>query len=65
MLEISLVVPVKNEAPFIKDFILEVLKMRVLPSEIIFVDAGSTDASIEIINSLKIDFFSPKIENNF
>ena len=62
MLEISLVVPVKNEAPFIKDFILEVLKMRVLPSEIIFVDAGSTDASIEIINSLKIDFLDRSIK---
>ena len=62
MLEISLVVPVKNEALYIKFFILEVLKMRVLPREIIFVDAGSTDESIEIINSSKINFLNRGIK---
>jgi glycosyltransferase involved in cell wall biosynthesis len=62
MLEISLIVPVKNEALYIKIFILEVLKMRVLPGEIIFVDAGSTDESSQIINSFKINFLDRGIK---
>ena len=62
MLEISLIVPVKNEAPYIKIFIYEVLKMRVLPSEIIFVDAGSTDESSQIINSFKPFFLDRGIK---
>lgn len=58
MLEISLVVPVKNEAIILKSFINQVLKLNTLPSEIIFIDTGSIDESINIINS-----FSSKFSN--
>ncbi len=50
MLNVSLIVPVKNEALHLNKFILEILNLKKIPNEIIFIDTGSLDKSVDIIN---------------
>ncbi|MFH1605582.1 MAG: glycosyltransferase [Pseudomonadota bacterium] len=47
---LSLVIPVYNAASYLGDLIESLLRQRLLPDEVIFVDDGSTDASFEIIS---------------
>lgn len=50
-LPISLVIPVRNEASTISETLDGILALSTLPSEIIFVDTGSTDQSVTMIES--------------
>jgi len=56
MLHVTLIIPVRNEALNLSYFISEILKLKTFPSEIIFVDTGSIDKSVEIINMNKKKF---------
>lgn len=56
MIRVSLIIPVKNEAQVLDKFISEILKLKTLPDELIFVDTGSIDNSIVIINSYSKKF---------
>lgn len=50
-LPVSLVIPVRNEASTISETLDGILALSTLPSEIIFVDTGSTDKSVSLIES--------------
>jgi len=49
---LSVVIPVFNAASYLGDLVESLLKQRLVPDEVIFVDDGSTDASVEIIGKL-------------
>lgn len=51
---ISVVIPVKNEAGKIRECIEGILKQSIPVLEIIVVDSGSTDGTIEILNEYEI-----------
>lgn len=51
-LKISLVVPMYNEETSLKNLIESINKQKFLPSEVILVDGGSTDKTIEVFNRL-------------
>ena len=56
-LDISIVVANYNNAPYLNDFFNSILSSSILPKELIIIDDGSTDNSIEIIESyLSNDF---------
>lgn len=57
---ISIVIPVYNREQFILECLESVTKQNYRPLEIIIVDDGSTDKSLEIIN----DFIESTIEND-
>lgn len=50
-LPVSIVIPVRNEASTISETLGGILALSTLPSEIIFVDTGSTDKSVSMIES--------------
>lgn len=50
-LPVSLVIPVRNEASTIPETLDGIFALSTLPSEIIFVDTGSTDRSVTMIES--------------
>ncbi len=52
--EISVVIPVKNEAAKIRDCIEGILSQTIPVKEIIVVDSGSTDGTIEILKEYNI-----------
>lgn len=51
-LQISLVIPVKNEADSLDLLIGSINKQSYTPAEIIFVDGGSTDGTVELAQNL-------------
>ncbi len=58
MREISIVIPVKNEAGNVEALIRSIGRMTALPREVIFVDGGSSDGTVKVIerSSDKYDF---------
>jgi glycosyltransferase involved in cell wall biosynthesis len=52
----SLIVPIRNEAPYLDLFVAKLLSLNSLPNEVIFIDTGSSDKSVDIINNIKINF---------
>ena len=48
---VSLVIPIYNEADTIEQLLISINKQSLRPFELIFVDAGSTDGTIEIIEN--------------
>ena len=62
--ELTIIIPFLNEADNIPNLVRELdgfLTGKPFQSEVIFVDDGSTDNSIEILSSLRINSFSAKI----
>lgn len=54
MFDVSLVIPVKNEAASIDDLMSSIKKQTVQPTEILFVDGGSADQTAEIIRQFSL-----------
>ena len=52
-LNVSLYIPVYNGASTIESVLKSVLKLNPAPDEIIIVDDGSSDNTVNIINSIK------------
>ncbi|MBF0432751.1 MAG: glycosyltransferase [Fibrobacteria bacterium] len=50
----SIVIPVFNSAPFLKSCLAHLKTLSPLPSEVIVVDGGSTDGSLEISKEAKV-----------
>ena len=48
---ISVIIPLFNKEHFIKKTLLSVLNQRFLDFEIIYINDGSTDGSLDIVNS--------------
>jgi len=63
-IEISVVVPVYNRKDYLRESLDSILQQSYPPSEIVIVDDGSTDNSLEIINSYKERVKSLRIENS-
>jgi glycosyltransferase involved in cell wall biosynthesis len=55
-MKIAVVIPIKNEKEGLSELAEHLLKQTLVPDEIIFVDAGSTDGSIEILKNLSEDY---------
>jgi len=53
--EISVVLPAYNAEPFIKEALLSLVNQSLKPVEIILVNDGSTDNTLEIASSLNLD----------
>ena len=51
ILPISVVIPMKNEASLLPDCLESLLQQTVLPTEVIVVDNGSTDSSLDVARS--------------
>lgn len=51
---ISIIIPIFNEEKSLPNLLYSISKQTLLPKEIIFVDSGSNDKSIDIINNFKI-----------
>src|SRR5690606_2320269 len=51
--QISIVLPVKNASKFIGECIESILSQTFIDFEVVVVDDGSTDRSIEIVNSFR------------
>lgn len=51
-IKVSVIMPVLNSANFIKESIESVLKQSLKHIELLCVDAGSTDGTIDIINEI-------------
>ncbi len=49
---ISLVIPVFNEEKTIKDLVVSIRNQSLLPAEVIFVDGGSTDTTVKVLENL-------------
>jgi glycosyltransferase involved in cell wall biosynthesis len=66
IVDISVIVANYNNGPFLKDLLFSVLNSTVFPKELIFIDDGSTDESLEIIEPyLVYDFIRViKLEKN-
>ena len=55
--DVSLIVPNYNNGQFLEDFIRSVVNSTVVPRQLIIVDDGSTDRSVEILESFShLDF---------
>jgi glycosyltransferase involved in cell wall biosynthesis len=52
MERISLVIPVRNEASTIESLIESIARQTVQPDEVVLVDGGSTDSTVEIIERI-------------
>ncbi|WP_352849319.1 glycosyltransferase family 2 protein [Mesorhizobium sp. M0199] len=48
-MKISVVIPSYNQAPFVKDALVSVLEQDYAEKEVLFLDGGSTDGTMEII----------------
>ena len=57
--KVSLICTLKNEASSLDDFIISLLSQSRTPDEIILVDGGSDDKSVEVIESYKIKNDAP------
>jgi glycosyltransferase involved in cell wall biosynthesis len=64
MAELSIICPVYNEKDFIGDLANTFLKDDGIDKEILFVDGGSTDGSVEIIKSLAVQNSGIKLIEN-
>ncbi len=51
-MKISLIVPIKNESDSLENLIVSINRQVFKPAEIIFVDGGSTDDTLEIAEKL-------------
>ena len=51
-IKVSLICTLKNEESSIKEFLDSILSQSRLPDEVVIVDGGSTDRTVEIINSV-------------
>ena len=54
MIEVSLVIPILNEESSITSLVSSIQNQSVMPDEVIFVDGGSTDRTIEIVEELAL-----------
>jgi glycosyltransferase involved in cell wall biosynthesis len=63
-LKIGIVIPNKNDSLYLKDCLNSVLNQSTQPNEIIFIDDGSTDDSIEIANKILKNFINVTIIKN-
>ena len=59
---VSLVVPVYNALPYLKDFVKSVQDQTWRPLECIFADDGSTDGSLEYLKEKESDLIKAGIE---
>lgn len=59
--KISLVIPVKDEALSIKRLLISISAQTRLTDEVIFIDAGSTDKTADIIRDYRDDRFKIKV----
>lgn len=60
-MKISLVIPVKNEAESLEDLYCSICEQTLQPDEVVLVDGGSTDKTVEIAKKLKGGTFNFKI----
>jgi|GEM_PF-4720317 glycosyltransferase involved in cell wall biosynthesis len=58
---VSIVIPVLNEETSISTLLTKIEAQSLLPSEVIFVDAGSTDGTLEILNGWDTKLFTIKV----
>jgi glycosyltransferase involved in cell wall biosynthesis len=65
ILDVSLIVPIKNEASNLELFVAKIFELNCLPNEVIFIDAGSTDGSSIIINKFYTPFKNHGINFQF
>lgn len=54
-MNVSLVVPVRNEEESIEQLIASILQQTLAPDEVILVDGGSTDRTVEIVERFAIE----------
>lgn len=59
--EIAAVIPLFNGSKFIEEALRSVLSQTLLPTEIVVVDDGSTDESVEIVRKIAGEFASIRI----
>ncbi|MBF0342962.1 MAG: glycosyltransferase [Nitrospirae bacterium] len=50
-MKIAVVIPIKNEIDGLEELVQSLLSQTLQPDEVIFVDAGSTDGSVELLQS--------------
>jgi len=55
MNDISIIIPILNEKSSLNKLLLGIYKQNFLPKEIIFIDSGSQDGSIDIIEKFKLN----------
>lgn len=63
-MKIAVVVPIKNEVDGLQELVDALLGQSLQPDEIIFVDAGSTDGSVELLHSLYGDNSRVRVINS-
>ncbi len=63
-IKIGIVIPNKNDSRYLADCLNSVLNQSINPDEIIFIDDGSNDNSIEIANKLLKNFVNVTIIKN-
>ena len=59
--DLTVLIPNYNGMPYLKDAILSISRSSVLPKIVIILDNGSTDTSLEYLNSLNFDKFLIKV----
>jgi glycosyltransferase involved in cell wall biosynthesis len=63
-LKIGIVIPNKNDSLYLKDCLNSVLNQSVQPDEIIFIDDGSNDNSVQIAKKILTNFINVTIIKN-